>query len=73
MRLLLGNHLIETDYIESVEKLAPHSVKLYFISGHQLTVTCGVKSIGSAFWPEDANKFMTLLANTDTPSSEKNR
>lgn len=66
MKLFLGNHLIETDYIESVERLAAHSVKIYFVSGYELTVTCGVKSIGSAQWPEDADKFMAVIARAGT-------
>ena len=42
MKLRLGDVLIETDHIEFAEKVAPHTVKLVFVSGTTLDVHCGV-------------------------------
>lgn len=67
MKLSLGKYLIETDHIESVERLAAHSGKICFVSGLELTVACGVKSVSGAQWFEDADKFMTVLAKTGSP------
>lgn len=68
MKLLLGNHLIETDYIESVERLAVYSVKIRFISGYELICSCGVKPVGKdAQYPEDADKLMELFGNIRKP------
>ena len=44
MKLLVGKVLIETDHIETVEKLSPHTVKVFFVSGRTLEVICGIKS-----------------------------
>ena len=65
MKLLLGKVLIETDHIESAEIIAPHTVKLHFVSGHVLDVVCGVKTTGRATWCQDASGFITTLLNTD--------
>ena len=67
MKLFVGTDLIETDYIECVERLAAHSVKIYFVSGYELTVACGVKSVSGVHWPQDADKFMSVLAKTGSP------
>lgn len=74
MKLSLGNHLIETDYIESVERLAAHSVKICFVSGRELIVTCGVKPMdGDAQYPKDANTLMNLLRETSPPTPKGKR
>ena len=65
MKLLVGSILIETDHIEIVEKLTPHTVKLQFVSGHTLEVICGLKSTHRAVWSQDANGFIQTLQNTD--------
>ncbi len=36
MKLRLDKVLIETDHIEHIEKVSPHTVKVYFISGNVL-------------------------------------
>ena len=33
MKLLVGKVLMETDHIEAVEQLSPHTVWVYFVSG----------------------------------------
>ena len=66
MKLRLGDVLIETDYIEIVERVAHHTVKLFFISGKVLEVHCGVKSNAPAVWNQDADGFIQTLQNTDT-------
>lgn len=65
MKLQLGKTLIETDYIESAEQVAPHTVKLFFVSGRTLEVHCGIKSKSSATWNQDADGFIQTLQNTD--------
>ena len=67
MKLFVGTHLIETDHIKCVERIAAHSVKIYFVSGYELTVACGVKSMSGAHWSQDADKFMSVLAKTGLP------
>lgn len=65
MKLLLGKVLIETDHIETVERLSPHSVKIHFVSGYELTVTCGIKSTARATSEQDADGLIQTLLNTD--------
>lgn len=65
MKLRLGDILIETNYIEMAEKVAPHTVKLTFISGTTLDVHCGIKSDAPATWNQDANGLLQTLENTD--------
>lgn len=65
MKLRLGDVLIETDYIEIAERVAPHTVKLYFRSGTVLDVHCGVKSNALATWNQDADGLLQTLENTD--------
>ncbi|MDE0467637.1 MAG: hypothetical protein OYL97_11310 [Candidatus Poribacteria bacterium] len=65
MKLRLGNVLIETDYIEVVERVSPHTVKVFFVSGKVLDVHCGIKSNAAAFWDQDANGFIQTIHNTD--------
>ena len=43
MKLRLGDVLIETEHIESIEKVAPHTVKVFFVSGKVIEVLCGIK------------------------------
>lgn len=66
MKLLLGKVLIETDHIESAEIVAPHTVKLYFISGAELDVHCGIESTALATWEQEAAGFIQTLLNTET-------
>ena len=65
MKLRLGNVLIETDHIEAVERVASHTVKLFFVSGKMLEVHCGIKSEAPATWNQDAEGFIQTLQNTD--------
>ncbi|MDE0427023.1 MAG: hypothetical protein OXN25_19395 [Candidatus Poribacteria bacterium] len=65
MKLRLGNVLIETDYIEIIERVAPHTVKIFFVSGITLDVHCGIKSDASATWNQDADGFIETIHNTD--------
>lgn len=65
MKLRMGDVLIETDHIEIVERVAPHTVKLFFVSGKVLDVHCGVKSDAPAVWNQDADGLIQTLQNTD--------
>lgn len=65
MKLRLGDVLIETNYIEMADKVAPHTVKLFFLSGKTLDVHCGVKSEAPATWNQDAEGLLRALENTD--------
>lgn len=65
MKLRMGDVLIETDHIEIVERVAPHTVKLFFVSGKVLDVHCGVKSDTPAVWNQDAGGLIQTLHNTD--------
>ena len=71
MKLLLGKLLIETDHIEIVEKVAPHSVQIVFVSGNTLEVHCGIKTTGPAVWDQDADGFIQTIQNTDYPKLQK--
>ena len=65
MKLRLGDVLIETDHIEIAERVAYHTVKLFFVSGQVLEVHCGVNSDALAVWDQDADGFIQTLHNTD--------
>lgn len=67
MKLRVGKCLIETDYIELVEQLSTHNVKLFFASGKVLEVVCGVKTTSPATWDKEAEAFIETLQNTDVP------
>ena len=71
MKLLLGKVLIETDHIETVEKVAPHTVKVGFISGYILDVHCGIKTTAPAVWNQDAEGFIQTIQNTNYPELQK--
>ena len=71
MKLHLGNVLIETNHIEVVERVAPHTVKLFFVSGKVLEVHCGIKSEASATWNQDAHGFIQTIQNTDAVNFDK--
>ena len=71
MKLLLGKLLIETDHIEIVEKVAPHTVKVGFVSGCILEVHCGIKTTAPAVWDQDADGFIKTIQNTDSPKLQK--
>ena len=72
MKLRLGDTLIETDYIERIQRVAPHTVKLIFISGTVLDVHCGIKSNAPATWNQDAEGFIQTLHNTDAVKTFNN-
>ena len=65
MKLLVGKVLMETDHIEVVEQLSPHTVRVYFVSGQTCEVVCGIKTTGPAFWEQDVEGFMQTIQNTD--------
>ena len=65
MKLRVGKFLIETDYIEMVEWLSPHTAKLYFLYGTTLDVVCGIKTTSPATWDQDASAFLETLQHTD--------
>ena len=65
MKLRMGDVLIETDYIEVVERVAPHTVKVFFVSGKVLDVHCDIKSDAAAVWNQDADGLIQTLQNTD--------
>lgn len=71
MKLLVGKVLIETDHIEIVEKVAPHTVKLVFVSGNVLEVHCGIKSSSAAVWDQAADGFIQTLQNIDYRKLQK--
>ena len=71
MKLLLDKVLIETDYIEIVEKVGPHTVKIVFVSGSTLEVHCGIRSSSSATWHQDAEGFIQTIENTNYPTLRK--
>ena len=71
MKPLLGKVLIETDHIEDAEIVSPHLVKLYFISGYDLEVACGITSTAPATGEQDAAGFIQTLLNTDNPPQKE--
>ena len=71
MKLLLGELLIETDHIETVERVASHTVKVSFVSGYVLEVHCGIKTTAPAVWDQDADGFIQTIQNTDYPNLKK--
>lgn len=73
MKLQVGKILIETDYIERVERQSEHTVKLFFVSGRSVDVVCGIKTTAAATWPQDADAFIRVLQNTEKPNKKKER
>ena len=71
MKLLLGKLLIETDYIETVERVAPHTVKVGFVSGYILEVHCGIKTTAPAVWDQNADGFIQTIQNADCPKLQE--
>jgi hypothetical protein len=69
MKLQVGKFLIETDYIEMVDRMSEHTVKLCFLSGKSLDVVCGIKTVSAsaATWPQDADAFIQVLQNIEKP------
>ena len=65
MKLLVGKVLIETDNIEFVEWQSAHTVKIYFVSGYELEVVCGITTKHHAVWDQDADGFIQTLLNTN--------
>lgn len=65
MKLRLEKMLIETDHIETVEKISTHTVKIVFVSGYVLDVHCGIKTTTPAVWDQDADDFIQTIQNTD--------
>lgn len=70
MKLQVGKVLIETDYIEMVERQSQHTVKLFFVSGRSVDVVCGIKSTTAATWPQDADAFLRVLQSTEKPKKK---
>ena len=70
MKLQVGKIMIETDYIEMVERQSEHTVKLFFVSGKILDVVCGIKATAAATWPQDADAFIRVLQNTEKPDKK---
>ena len=73
MKLLLGKVLIETDHIETVEKVSTHTVKIVFLSGYVLDVHCGIKSDARATWVQDADGLIQTMQNTDYPKLKQEK
>lgn len=71
MKLLLGKLLIETDHIETVERVGAHTVKIGFVSGYTLGVHCGINTTTPAVWNQDADGFIQTIQNTDYPKLKK--
>ena len=71
MKLLLGKTLIETDHIETVERMSPQTVKIQFRSGKTLEVVCGMKTTHPAVSDQDADGFIQTLLNTETYEKKK--
>ena len=67
MKLLLGKLLIETDHIETVERVTAHTLKVGFVSGYVLEVSCGIKTTPPAVWDQDADGFIQTIQNTEYP------
>ena len=44
MKLELGNTMLETDYIEYLQRIGLSSITVYFISGAGLDIVCGLKT-----------------------------
>ena len=73
MKLRLGDVLIKVDHIEFADKVAPHTVKLVFVSETTLDVHCGIKSDRAATWNQDAEGFLHMLENTDAVKDSNNK
>ena len=75
MKLQISDTLLETDYIEYLQKVGPHSVKVYFTSGAVLDVVCGLKtaSLNAAVFNGDANAFLVVIENIEKLKPEKKK
>lgn len=69
--MLLGKVLIETDHIETIEKVSEHTVKIIFVSGNVLEVHCDIKSKAPAVWDQTAEGFIQMIQNKDYPKLKK--
>ena len=66
MKLRLGNTIIETDYIEYIQKLTDHSAKITFTSGEMITVICeGPTNMDAAAFEGDLDALLDLIENSD--------
>ena len=66
MKLRLGNTIIETNYIEYIQKLTDHSAKIIFTSGEMITVICeGTTNMGAAAFEGDLDALVDLIENPD--------
>lgn len=74
MKLHIGDTMLETDHIEYLQKVGPHTVKVYFTSGAVLDVVCGLKtdSKDAAVFNGDANAFLIVIENVEKLKTEKN-
>ena len=67
MKLLLGKVLVETDHIESIEKISVHTVNIYMVSGEVIKVVCGIKTDAPSVWDQMTDGFIQTIQNTDYP------
>ena len=65
VKLLVGKVLIETDNIEFVEWQSAHTVKIWFTSGYELEVMCGITAKHNAVWHKNACHFIQTLLDTN--------
>ena len=64
MKLRLGNTIIETDYIEYVQKLTSHSAKIAFTSGEVITVICEtIANTHVAEYDSDVDTLLDIIGN----------
>ena len=66
-----GKVLIETDHIETIEKVSEHTAKIIFVSGNVLEVHCGIKSTAPTVWDQTVDGFIQTIQNTDPPKLKK--
>ena len=69
MVIVLGNILIETDFIEKVEQKSDHTCEIQFSSGCSLEVVCGVSTtkLGAGEFDGTASQFLLYIANSKSP------
>ena len=67
MKFRCGDTVIETDYIEYVQKQSSSAARIYFISGYVLDVVCGIKTTDprAATFDGTADQFLDSIESTD--------
>lgn len=73
MKLLLGKVLIETNHIESIERISVYTVNIHMVSGQVVEVVCGVKTDMPAVWDQMADGFIQTIQNTDYSKLQKGK